>query len=105
MRRARVDPASAALIRALRGCSAAALVVETAESAPWASATFIGATHRLTIAVDGPAAAARADTLVEMLPTLEFALHGHLVADINARRCDGEDGAVRMRIEALTVEE
>lgn len=67
----------------------------------WASATFAGARHEILLsATDG--AALRA--WLAALPEAEFALRGHLVADlaVAALHCDG--GEATARIEALTVE-
>jgi hypothetical protein len=75
--------------------------VEGQRQTAWASATFTGARHQLEcIAERGPAL----DAWLSALPEVEFALRGHLVADIHvAERIDGD--AVALRIEALTVEE
>jgi hypothetical protein len=67
----------------------------------WASATFAGARHELDFVAERSAAL---DTWLSALPEAEFALRGHLVADINVdERIDSD--AVTLRIEALTVEE
>lgn len=61
------------------------LVIETIVSNDWASATFVGARHQLDLRLDGaPAAVATAlAALVAGLPELEFAIAGHIVAEIN----------------------
>jgi hypothetical protein len=67
----------------------------------WASATFAGAQHRFSVA--GPASAALDDWLTE-LPERDFALRGHLVADLTivAMRCSAD--RIEVEIQALTVE-
>ncbi len=47
----------------------------------WASATFAGTRHSVTLAFTGAEAIAAAENLVEALPEHEFAIPGQLVAD------------------------
>ena len=47
----------------------------------WASITFSGARHRVTMAFAGPEAVAAGERFVELLPEHEFAIEGQLVAD------------------------
>lgn len=76
--------------------------LRTANSEAWASATFAGARHRFAFAPTEPA---RADALAKTIGSTEFALPGHLVADIVvASRAVSRDG-VALTIEALTVED
>ncbi len=63
----------------------------------WASATFVGARHRLTLASDDPGFG---DWLAT-LPEAELPLRGHLVADVVVLRATGAVAEV----EVLTVEE
>ncbi len=70
------------LIRALRGSAAAAglaMHVESIACTPWASATFTGTRHRLTIAAV-PVPGLR--DWIDGLPEAEFAMRGHIVADL-----------------------
>ena len=85
----RADP-HRALIRALLARYPGLLVL-AGTSEPWASATFTGARHTLTCAT-GPDLGG--------IEEEEFALPGHVVIDIAARRA-----ADRMTIEALTIED
>jgi hypothetical protein len=102
MRRARDvgTQLAAALVQqaASAGC---AVRVESQRQTAWASATFTGARHEFTLVAD------RDDSLDAWLAALseaEFALRGHLVADVAmVERIDRADTAIR--IEALTVEE
>lgn len=68
----------------------------------WASATFSGARHRITLV---GRRAAVLDRWVAALPEAEFALRGHLVADIKLVRVRRAGDAVTIAIEVLTVEE
>ena len=48
---------------------------------PWASVTFSGSRHRITLAFPGPQAVADGEAFIARLPEHEFAIRGHLVAD------------------------
>ena len=75
-------------------------------SRPWASITFSGERHRLTLCLPGPGAEAAADAFLDGLGEREFALRGHILADIEAAAVEHEsDGQVRLTLEALTVED
>ena len=84
----RPDP-HRALLRALKS-RVPTLTVLASRTQPWASATFTGAQHFLDCEPGCDLAG---------IEEWEFALAGHLVADIVAAG-DGE----RVRIEALTIE-
>ncbi len=47
----------------------------------WASATFAGTRHNVTLAFTGTEAIAAAEGLIQALPDHEFAIPGQLVAD------------------------
>jgi len=81
------------------GC-AAALVDSDWER--WASATFIGARHRVSV-VASPSVAL--DAWIAALPDAEFAIAGHLVADLTVARVARRPDEVAIDIEALTVEQ
>ncbi|MEA1014886.1 hypothetical protein [Sphingosinicella sp. LY1275] len=79
-------------------------------SRQWASATFTGARHDLTFRLEGPNAWASADSFLDNLESAEFALRGHILADIalvsEERFADpAGEPRTRLRIEALTVED
>ena len=101
---ARVDAATL-LERALVANAAAAGVtaeVTGATATRWASATFVGARHRMTIA------GATCDGLAEWLGGLaeaELPLRRHLVADLAVIEQTRDGGRFAATIEALTVEE
>lgn len=72
------------------------------QTKPWASVTFAGARHRLTIEAR---ATAGFDRWLAALPDAEFALRGHLVADLVVESIEHCDGRARVTIEVLTVED
>lgn len=79
----------------------ATIAVAASDWTQWASATFNGARHRLTIVGEG----APFTTWVVALPEAELPLRGHLVADlVVATRQETADGIV-FGLEVLTVEE
>jgi hypothetical protein len=103
MNRSPVDRACAALLRALKPHAGPFTLVATS-SRPWASATFIGARHRLAIALEGEDAAARATRLQATLSEADVDFHGGFVADILVTaRLDGASPV--LGIEALTIDE
>ncbi|HWK36525.1 hypothetical protein [Sphingomonas sp.] len=79
-----------------------AIHITACDSTRWASATFSGARHVLTLVLDG-GDAGRA--WLAALPETDLPMRGHLVADLAVIRrtatCDRTDAT----IEALTVEE
>jgi hypothetical protein len=48
---------------------------------PWASVTFSGARHSVTLAFDGPEAIPAGERFIAALPDHEFSIRGQLVAD------------------------
>ncbi len=54
----------------------------------WASATFAGTRHTVTLAFNGAEAIAAGEALIEALPDHEFAIPGQLVADASAISVD-----------------
>lgn len=81
--------------------------VEAIHVEPWASVTFSGARHHLTVTFDGPGAVGAAADLLDRLDDLEVELAGRIVADLSllseARRDDGD--YARLELEALTIDE
>jgi len=82
--------------------SGPAVAVERHETIGWASATFAGARHRVTIEA---CATPGLDRWLAALPEAEFALRGHLVADLAVASVEQRDGRATAVIEALTVED
>lgn len=54
----------------------------------WASATFAGTRHNVTLAFIGAEAIAAGEALIEALPDHEFAIPGQLVADASVISVD-----------------
>jgi len=96
--RARID-----LLRALEP-HAGPFTLLGAESRDWASALFVGARHRLALALHGDAAASRAERLRDTLPDMELDLRGGFVADLQVMVALAGEPPV-LGIEALTIEE
>ncbi len=95
--------ARAALLRALAPhLGPHALLGKT--SRDWASALFVGARHRLAIALEGADALVRAERLVRALGEAELVMQGGFVADLAVMtRVEGAEPV--LAIEALTIEE
>lgn len=99
-----IRDATTELLRAL-AASPASFTIEEARSRNWASATFAGVRHELMLRLDGDGASAVADLLLDGIEEREFDLRGHYLADIAlVAREDVAGGAVRIRLEALTIE-
>ncbi|MGN6270507.1 MAG: hypothetical protein ACTHM0_11525 [Sphingomonas sp.] len=78
------------------------VTVSKSEAAPWASVTFAGARHRLTVEAR---ATAGFDRWLAALPEAEFALRGHLVAELAVTTLGHCEGRAKVMVEALTVED
>lgn len=78
------------------------LAVATASATSWASVTFTGARHRVTIAAS---ASPLLDTWLAGLPEAEFRLRGHLVADLAIVGEARSGDPVEVALELLTVED
>lgn len=97
--------AATQLERALAVAAEAAgcpIAVAASDWTRWASATFSGARHALTLTAG---ASPMLDCWLVGLSEAEFALRGYLVADINVTRMTRDGSVVTVAIEALTVEE
>lgn len=102
----RHDPATA-LIRAVLSLAKGDATLEEHRGTAWASATFSGMRHVMRLRFDGEQAVTTALWLARILPEHEFAISGHLVADIavtDTHRRDEGTPIMTMVIEALTVE-
>jgi hypothetical protein len=101
----RGQDAGTLLEQALREAAIAAgcpIEIAAADQMRWASATFVGARHLLRL-LGGASPALEA--WLAILPDADFALRGHLVADLVVTRVQREGGAVTVSLEILTVEE
>lgn len=97
--------AGMSLVRSLRlqaDDSAVAIVVRSIASRPWASATFSGTQHQVAIEVPPGVSS---DRWIAGLPDAEWAVRGHLVADVVIDRVaiSAHDRAVSISI--LTIED
>ena len=99
--------ATSALLRALRVALVGANIgtIERVDSREWASITFSGARHEITLRLGGEGAEAAADAFAAGLDAAEFRLRGHILADIVLVGREAVDGGVRLSLEALTVED
>jgi hypothetical protein len=110
MMRMALSPAASGLLRGLvrRGrCDRDRILLTEHRSVEWQSLTFIGERHELQLRIAGGDAKQIADAISVGLEDAEFAISGHVVADI---ALDGEpkvesDGSLTLRIEALTIAE
>ncbi len=92
MMRVTGNHAEAAILRAIIAEATGALhdrenpvmIVESIASADWASATFVGSTHEITIRLKGTAVAIMACVarMVDKLPERDIPIAGRIVADI-----------------------
>ena len=98
--------ATTALLRVIARIVEMPVSFEEIRSRSWASVTFTGARHQIALLLEGEGADTAADAFLAKLDVAEFRLRGHILADIAliAREAAG-DGSVRIRIEALTVED
>lgn len=79
------------------GC---AVTLARAETKRWASATFVGARHELTVeAPDTPGL----DAWLDALPAAELPVRAQLVADLVVKGVTRQAGVATVAIEALTV--
>jgi hypothetical protein len=102
--------ATTALVRAVRvnlvnlapGCT---LKLDEIRSRGWASVTFTGARHELAVTLSGSDAEVAAARFADGLDVAEFRLRGHILADIELVSSEVAEDGVRLRLEALTVED
>jgi hypothetical protein len=105
-----MSAAAASLLRSLlrrAGINRDRILLTEFRSTDWQSLTFIGEQHRIRLRIPSPGAAEISASLVNGIEESEFAIPGHVVADI-ALAAEPEqmaDGSIIIAIEALTVEE
>lgn len=83
----------------------AGFVLEEIRSRRWASVTFQGARHEIDFRLEGEGAEAAAARFLGGLDPHDFALRGHLLADLALVAEERRPGLARIRLDALTVEE
>ena len=110
MNRIAMSRAASALLRALlsrAGCEADRILLSDVRSVDWQSLTLTGERHTIALRVAGPDAEAIGRALAAGLEEAEFAIPGQIVADIGVAHGPvvGNDGAIALAIEALTIAE
>jgi len=105
-----MSAAAAGLLRALltrAGGQRDRILLTEFRSVEWQSLTFVGERHLIAFRLVGPAGDSALELLTTGLEDAEFAIPGHIVADIALtgppRRDD--EGAIIVELEALTVAE
>ncbi|MDR7104059.1 hypothetical protein [Croceicoccus sp. BE223] len=75
---------------------------------PWASITFCGTRHTISICFSGIAAVEAGDRLIALLPDHEFAIPGQLVADAQVLGADHAllpEPVLRVELELLLLDD
>ena len=107
MMRLPMSNAAAGMFRALLTRSGAPrdrILLINVESRDWQSFTFTGERHVFDLRLIGPDAATVALRLCDGIEDAEFAIPGHIVAEISATPTpDRGDGSIHLSIEALTI--
>lgn len=97
--------ATSALLRALAAFAGCDLRYEDIVSRSWASVTFAGVRYEITLVLTGDGADEAADRFCAELENAEFDLRGHILASAAVIAREPDPDGVRIRIEALTVED
>jgi hypothetical protein len=110
MMRIPMSKAASALFRAILARGEVArdrILLSAYRSTDWQSLTLIGECHQLGFRIPAPEAEAVALRISEGIEDAEFAIPGHIVADIVlvAPPIQGDDGSVTFELEALTIAE
>jgi hypothetical protein len=105
-----MSAAAAGLLRALLarvGDSRDRILLTEFRSVEWQSLTFVGERHLIALRLVGPGCDDILNRLILGLEDAEFAIPGHIVADIGLveppRHVD--EGAITLNLEALTIAE
>jgi hypothetical protein len=105
-----MSAAAAGLLRALLarvGDSRDRILLTEFRSVEWQSLTFVGERHLIALRLVGPDCEDILNRLIPGLEDAEFAIPGHIVADIGLveppRHVD--EGAITLNLEALTIAE
>lgn len=100
----KADPARAITAQIIAALLPATSVLVNAKSVDWASATFTGARHELTILVSGEGADIAAQNVAQRVSEIDFSIGGHIVADISAVCGQRTAEGLHLLVEALSVE-
>ena len=105
-----MSPAAVELLRALIAKADVPrnrILLTEWRSTDWQSLTFMGERHEIRLRIAGPDSHAVGLRLAEGLADAEFAIPGHIVADIAVigGPIPSDDGFTALTIEALTIAE
>ncbi len=106
-RKARRDPANR-LLGALQDLAEGQAVVLRHEERGWASITFAGSRHTLTLRFAGDAAVAAGERFIAALPDHEFAIPRRLIADaaiVAVRHALLPEPSIEVECEVLLLDE
>lgn len=94
------------LARAVQNWCGEECRLEDQTERPWASATFTGQRHRLTLIMSGNGAHDMADRFDSRCGEIDFAFPRMILADMVVMRRDNlHTGEVRLEVEALTIDD
>lgn len=110
MLRMALSPAASAILRGLvakTGVASDRILLSSVRSIDWQSLTFVGERHEIELRIAPPEAEQLAERICDGLDEADFAIPGHILADIAVRGAPRrtEDGSALLSIEALTIEE
>ena len=105
-----LSPAAFGLLRALAARAEIPrdrILLTSWRSVDWQSLTFVGERHHISLGVSGPDSAEAVARLTSGLDDAEFAIPGHIVADITVVGGPdrASDDSTTLNIEALTIAE
>lgn len=99
-----IDPVKAITNRIDRRCGALAITaLRRGESDPWQSLTFDGGRHRIELSLSGLRIDEALDALREEIGALDFAIPGHMIAEIRISGIERKDGEALVRLDAMTI--
>ena len=103
-----ISPAASGLLRALldrAGDQRNRILLSEIHSVDWHSLTLAGERHLVTLRIPGPEAERLVDRFILGIEDAEFAIPGHILADIavSGTPTRALDMSVTVEIEALTV--
>ena len=110
MNRLAMSEAGGGLLRALitrSGAPRDRILLSDYRATDWQSLTFAGERHHVQLRIGGPDAETIVQRITDGIEDAEFALRGHVVADIAVAGSSEPDcaGSITVDIEALTIAE
>lgn len=98
------DPVKAITGRIRRRCAAlATIAVGAGSSAPWQSLLFDGGRHRIALSIRGERVSEAIEAIRDQIGTDDFAIPGHLIAEIRMTDVDHSSDETLVTIDALTI--